>query len=247
MNNRYLDERSGRMGDRRRGDRRYQGMGGRNQGQGSGRGQNMSGGRHGQNQPLGYDHRYTPHHVHFSGEVMPQQDYRRGDYNDYNDYNDYGDYNNYGRDNRQGEPGRNRRYNQGRDNANYGDYNDYGDYRDYNDYGDYGDYNDYGKDMEKEYHEDLKKWIEKMKSKDRFKVPYDQIIQQAKNMGVKFEEYSELEFYAAYLAMVTDYKTISGEYSMYLKMAKDFLEDDDIKVSPSEKLCIYLYKIVMGE
>jgi hypothetical protein len=28
---------------------------------------------------------------------------------------------------------------------------------------------------------------------------------------------------------------------------KKWLEDDDIEVSPSEKVCIYMYDIVMGE
>jgi hypothetical protein len=30
-------------------------------------------------------------------------------------------------------------------------------------------------------------------------------------------------------------------------MAKEFIMDDDIAVSPSEKVCIYMYEIVMGE
>lgn len=209
------------------------------------------------NQPLGYD-RGRPFEIR--GEMRRPEMRRGGRGRDYADYNDYGDYNDYrGRDrdmmdSRRGVRGSGR----GRD---YRDYNDYNDYEDYGynrgndrrgDYNDYGNHDDYGEDYaakggEEEYKEDLKKWIEKMKSKDRFKVPYDKIIEQAKNMGVKFEKYSELEFYAVYLAMVTDYKTISGEYSMYLKMAKDFLEDDDAQLKESEKVCAYLYTIVLGE
>lgn len=112
---------------------------------------------------------------------------------------------------------------------------------------DYRGYNDYsGDDVKKEYEEDLQEWIEKLKHKDRFKVPKDQVIKQAKNMGIHFMEYSEEEFYAIYLAMVSDYKTISNDYNNYIRMAKDFLEDDDMAVSPSEKVCIYLYEIVLG-
>ena len=87
----------------------------------------------------------------------------------------------------------------------------------------------------------------KLKKKDRFGIPKEQIIHQAKNMGVMFRDYTEEEFYAAYLAMVTDYKKVSNEYNMYIQMAKEFLEDDDTKASNSEKLCKYLYYIVLGE
>lgn len=111
---------------------------------------------------------------------------------------------------------------------------------------DYGYPLDYNS-MEQEYKHKLKEWIDKLKIKDRFGHPMEKIIQQAKNMGVKFEGYNELEFYAIYLAMVSDYKTIANDYNMYIKMAKDFLEDDDIAVTPSEKVCIYLYEIVLGD
>ena len=136
----------------------------------------------------------------------------------------------------------------------YHDYDYYDDYmdgrRDMMEHKKYGGYmeEDYAsKGSDEEYHEDLEHWIEKMKHMDRFKVPYEKIIEQAHNMGVKFHDYSEMEFYAVYLAMVTDYKTISGEYSMYLKMARDFLEDDDAKLKGSDKVCAYLYTIVLDE
>lgn len=113
--------------------------------------------------------------------------------------------------------------------------------RDSRDYG-----YDYGED-DKEYKEELKKWIDKLKKKDRYGMTYDQVMQQAKSIGVKFEEYSELEFYAIYLAMVSDYKDISNDPSVFFKMAKDFLEDDDVAMKGSEKVCAYLYEIVLAE
>lgn len=124
--------------------------------------------------------------------------------------------------------------------------------RDYrNDYrGDYyGDGNDYSShDMEQEYKKKLYEWTEKLNSKNRFnKVPMEHVIEQAKNMGIKFEEFDEDEFYAVYLMHVSDYPTISNEYNMYIRMAKDWLMDNDVSVSPSEKLCKYLYTIVLGE
>jgi hypothetical protein len=146
----------------------------------------------------------------------------------------------------------------------YGDYrrndrNDYGyDYR-RNDYGnDYGNYsrnrdrdygNDYGEDdeMDEDYKKDLKEWITKLKAKDKYGMTSDQIIQQGKSLGASFKGYDEMEFYATTLMMISDYKDISNDPMMYIRMAKDFLEDSDSEVSPSEKLCIYMYKIAKGE
>lgn len=102
------------------------------------------------------------------------------------------------------------------------------------------------KAKEEEYEKDLKHWIKKMESKNKFHYSKDQVIQRAKEMNIKFDEFTEDEFYAAYLAMVTDYKKISDDFNAYISLAKDFLMDDDIAVSPSEKICIYMYEIVMG-
>lgn len=107
---------------------------------------------------------------------------------------------------------------------------------------------DYADEETKEtYHEDLKKWIKKLKKKDIFGMSEDEIINQAKQMGVKFEDFDEEEFIAVYFMLVSDYKQVSNAPQTYLVMAKEWLEDDDIAVSPSEKLCIYMYDIVMGE
>jgi hypothetical protein len=114
------------------------------------------------------------------------------------------------------------------------------------------DYNyDYRMDydhMEKEYHEELKKWIEKLKQKDnRIRVNKEQVMRQAKNMNVRFEDYTEEEFYAVYLMMIADYPNVTNDYNVYLSMAKNWLEDDDVKVKGSDKLCTYLYEIVLGK
>lgn len=136
-----------------------------------------------------------------------------------------------------------------RDSRGYTDYRDYRDSRDYEsdmrDYNDYGDYDD-GK-MYEEYEKDLHRWAEKLKPKDKFSMSKEQIISHAKSMGIRFDRYSENEFYTTYLMMVSDYKELGSDPSFFVKMARDFLEDDDMAVSPSEKLCIYMYKIAMGE
>lgn len=103
-------------------------------------------------------------------------------------------------------------------------------------------------ELEQRYHKDLKHWIRKLQSKDKFEMSEDQVIQQAKSLGVRFKEFSETEFYAIYLAMVSDYhKTLGNDVMLYIKLARDFLEDDDMGVTPSEKVCIYYYYIVKGE
>ena len=116
------------------------------------------------------------------------------------------------------------------------------------DYGyDYGNY-DMSKEAEKEYCEDLEQWIEKLEPKDKFRLGKNQVIEKARTMGVQFKDYDELEFYAAYLAMVSDFKSLHNilkDPAYYIHMAKDFLEDDDVKAKGGEKICKYLDYIVM--
>ena len=46
-------------------------------------------------------------------------------------------------------------------------------------------------------------------------------------MNIEFEEFSEEEFYAVYLMLVSDYPNIADNPHTYIVMAKQFLEDDD--------------------
>lgn len=111
---------------------------------------------------------------------------------------------------------------------------------------DYGDYGDYAS-MDEEFKEELETWCKKLKKKDRFKLTKEDIIKKAKQMGVKFDEYDELEFITVFYMLQSDYPSIFDNEHGYIAMAKQWLEDDDIEVSPSEKLAIYYYKIVKGE
>ena len=126
-------------------------------------------------------------------------------------------------------------------------------YRDYNydmryDYRRGRDYRDYAdEDYDKEYHEDLHKWIQELKKDDRYNLAKEQVIQKAEEMGVKFKDFDEDEFYAIYLMHVSDYPFIANEPHTYLAMAKAWLEDDDIEVDPSDKVCVYMYEIVMAD
>ena len=102
-------------------------------------------------------------------------------------------------------------------------------------------------DMDMEYEEDLKKWTQKLKKNDRFGLSKDQVMQKAKEMKADFKDYDEDEFYAIYLMHISDYPSIANEPHTYVAMAKAWLEDKDLHISPSEKVCKYLYEIVMAD
>ena len=163
------------------------------------------------------------------------------------------------------ERGRNRRYDRAMDERHdYAEY-DRGDYRrydrEYEDERDYRDYEydrehhrDYGydedyayDDEEKDYEKKLKEWIQKLKRKDRFGSSKEDIIRKAQSMDVKFDRFSEDEFYAVYLMMVSDFKHVANDPHHYLAMAKEWLTDDDVEMTGSDKVCAYLYTIVLGE
>lgn len=140
---------------------------------------------------------------------------------------------------------------QGNSNSNRRDYEPYG--HDYyypplasQDYARSRSGRDYA-EKEDKWKKDLEHWTEKLKRKDRFKVKKEDIIANAKSMNVRFDEFTEDELYAVYLMMVSDYKAVANDFRSYLNMAKEWLMDDDVEVSPSEKLCIYYYEIVKGE
>lgn len=133
-----------------------------------------------------------------------------------------------------------RMYNQGR-------YNDYRDYRDYGDYNDYGDYDEESEYLDKET---IQKWtkklLEKIDDKDMFSK--EKVLKKAEEMGFKFEKITPDEFYLTVLMAYTDYnKTFGNVLDTYIRLAKDWLMDDDVELKGSEKLCAYLYTIVLGE
>lgn len=178
--------------------------------------------------PRGSDYGATPF------EMM--QDRNRRDYNDYNDYNDYGDYNDYEMD--------------------YNDY-DYGmdyehDYRrggrrDYRRGGRRDYRRDYGEKLEKvDYQEWVGKLMEKVDHKDSEMFKKEKIMQKAQELGIRPEEFSMEDLYVTTLMMYTDYYMTLGNanISIYVKLARDWLMDDDTSVKGSEKLATYYHNIV---
>lgn len=161
-------------------------------------------------------------------------------------------------------------YARGRDYGYGSDYARSGDYRqDYarRDMRDYGYGSDYNYDMRRDYDympydyaqgsgylsdKELKMWADKlMKSVDEKDMQFlsrENIRKKADELGIKFEKYSFEEFYVAVLMNYTDHCKTIGNANMdtYLKLAKDFLEDEDTAVQNGEKLATYYDYIVQG-
>lgn len=121
---------------------------------------------------------------------------------------------------------------------------------------DYGyDYNydyagDYGETLGKEEVAHWsKKLMKEMEDKDKQFFTKENIMKKAKEMGVKFDKFSEDDFYITALMVYTDYCKTLGTANMdiYLRLAKDWLEDDDVAVKGGEKLAVYHDCIVEGE
>lgn len=127
--------------------------------------------------------------------------------------------------------------------------------RDYARYGrrNYG--RDYGYDYESGMlgQEELMEWSEKLKKeledKDKQFFSKENIKKKAEEMGIKFDKFSMEEFYVTVLMVYTDYCKTLGTANMdiYLRLAKDWLEDDDVEVKGSEKLATYHDYIVEGD
>lgn len=134
----------------------------------------------------------------------------------------------------------------------YGRGRDYGyDMRGRRDYGDYGydDYGDYGETLSEK---ELEHWCHKLKSQldDREKQMFSKeaITQRAKQMGGKMEGFGEKELEVATLMVYTDYKKSIGQnLDLAIKLAMDWLNDDDVAVKGAEKLAVYYDCIVEGE
>lgn len=99
-------------------------------------------------------------------------------------------------------------------------------------------------DMEKEWKEDLKEWEGKLKREDRFNMPKDQVVNNARQMGATFKDYNDDEFYITYLMIVSDYKKSISDPHIAILQAKEWLEDEDSELKGSDKLCAYYYEII---
>lgn len=233
-----------------------------------------------QNRPIEHDP-YVPYMTRMGSSIMPDMDYRRGDYartnRDYtHQYSPEYDmryidsaYSRY--DNARGR----------RDYESMGQYGNDGTRYDFNIMGEYtrdGHYYpmDYARmrgsngrfvrdraryDMGYDYagnsgqmlsDDELMQWSKKLMSKvdekDKAFFTIENIKKKAQEMGIKFEEFTFEEFYTTVLMMYTDYcKTLgSANMDIYLRLAKDWLCDEDVDMQYGEKLAAYHDYVVKG-
>lgn len=111
---------------------------------------------------------------------------------------------------------------------------------------------DYGESDERLSEEELEHWCKKLKGQldDREKQMFskEMIIQKAKQMGKEMKGFSEKELEVATLMIYTDYKKSIGQNpDLAIKLAYDWLTDEDVAVKGGEKLAVYYDCIVEGE
>lgn len=101
---------------------------------------------------------------------------------------------------------------------------------------------------DKELEHWAKKLLEEVDEKDKPFFRFESIKKKAEDMGIKFDKFSPMEFYVTALMMATDYSKTIGTANMdvYLRLAKDFLEDKDSELKGGEKLAAY-YDVVCPE
>lgn len=80
----------------------------------------------------------------------------------------------------------------------------------------------------------------------------DQVMQYAKQVGVKLDECSEIAFCLAMNMMYSDYCLVAKKFGFdrpeaYAELAKAFLDDKDFDGDPEEKLYLYFKCIVEKE
>jgi len=184
-----------------------------------------------------------------------RRDYASGnDYGyGYTEYNSMGDYR---RDRRRqsSRMGRDGEY----DREHSMDYNYYEPYMSMRDYGDYRrdrrrDYRDRASEEDYLSDEELMEWSKELlmavPEKDKPYFTKDNMEKRAKEMGVNYKDFTFSELYTAALMLYNDYSKTLGTANMdlYIRMAKDFFEDDDAELQGSEKLATYYDEIVCAE
>lgn len=120
---------------------------------------------------------------------------------------------------------------------------------------DYGnDYRmDYGEDETTLSKEELEDWVEELtekfdaREKEMFKK--DKVMKRAEDLGIKFDHFKPEEYYATVVMLYKDYKKTLGSANadIYLKLAKDWLMDDDVEMKHGEKLAAYYDNVVIAE
>ena len=116
-----------------------------------------------------------------------------------------------------------------------------------------------GYDMRRDYgqgdyleDDELMDWqdelLQEMEEKDKQLLKKDMIMKKAQEIGIKFDKFTEEEFYTTVLMLYSDYKSSLGTANadIYLKLAKDWLCDEDAEMQYGEKLAAYYESVVEG-
>ena len=132
--------------------------------------------------------------------------------------------------------------------------------RDYEDYENYEDYRDYEDGEDFHYYKhlrltkaDLAKWEKMLHNADGTHGPHysnEQATMIAEKIGIRFDAYTEREFYICLNMMYADYAVIVSKHmppekvlQFLAEMAKAFFDDPD-GPEPSEKLALYFHCVV---
>lgn len=95
---------------------------------------------------------------------------------------------------------------------------------------------------------EIKKWEKDLENADGSKGPkytMEQVMPIAQQVGIRFEEFSPELLTAIANMFYSDYcKVLGNDLTIYVKLAKAFLEDDDFDGSPEEKAYLYYTCIV---
>ena len=100
--------------------------------------------------------------------------------------------------------------------------------------------------------QELKEWdarlLEQIDEKDKAALKKEQVLREASELGIRFDKFTEQEYYVVVLMMYTDFcKTLgTANFDVYLKLAKDWLCDEDSALKYGERLAAYHDHIVMG-
>lgn len=121
-------------------------------------------------------------------------------------------------------------------------------YFDYNTYEDMRDSRDYANDNFKLKPSEIRKWEKELSKNGGSNFSVDQIRQVAQQNNIKFDEFSPELLTVVSNMMYSDYgKTVKGDITMYVKLAKDFLCDMDFDGTPEEKAYLYYNTIINKE
>lgn len=101
---------------------------------------------------------------------------------------------------------------------------------------------------EKELREWAMRLLQSIDEKYKDTLQKERIVREAEEVGIHFDKFTKDEFYVTVLMMYTDYSKTLGTANLdvYLKLAKDWICDEDVAIKYGEKLAVYHDMIVKG-